>query len=481
MKCFIIPAFTCVLFSSSSFAGYYEFDTNKVKIDPYRSPVERNVDDSFEEDADLSIYPEDLMTYKTPYYDDYEYIIKNQKDRGSSSFFSVLQLVEAVVWDQPRYIKGFPPNFSEEYFIWATKYKMGSAPYMDGGDIFENAMAIKKYGVIFEEDLPYQSSWFKRHRPCENYFSEEDVLGSTLEIAPENCFSHLPPPEAALSKVIKLDSLEFESFPSDSAHIVKSIALITQPVVTSVVTHTKLLNNFRYDANLLNGCKNTPTKDCGTHTILITGYNTSDRVFYFNNSWGQKWGKKGRGEISFDYIDNFSTQKNALTAFLTKPTKLPFSSTDTYKGLASTFTRFKARYPSNKDIIDIKNSPIQDRDISIKKVGKTYKIPVVPIKEMGLRAMWILEIKHTSKKDKDGLTKIKPEFQEEYGNVFKYEIPILTDGSMDFYGYQITIPKKAVERGVFKKRNWSNFGYKFTMENDGSFLISDFDDYYLNE
>ena len=41
------------------------------------------------------------------------------------------------------------------------------------------------------------------------------------------------------------------------------------------------------------------------HSILLIGYDDSERVIYFQNSYGEEWGLNGFGRISYDYISHF--------------------------------------------------------------------------------------------------------------------------------------------------------------------------------
>ncbi len=47
-------------------------------------------------------------------------------------------------------------------------------------------------------------------------------------------------------------------------------------------------------------------KHLGSHSVFVYGYNTEEqnKYLYFLNSWGEKWGDKGRGYIPFDYFDH---------------------------------------------------------------------------------------------------------------------------------------------------------------------------------
>jgi hypothetical protein len=70
---------------------------------------------------------------------------------------------------------------------------------------------------------------------------------------------------------------------------------------------------------------------CGGHSIVLTGYNLKKRTFTFKNSWGQDWGKKGYGILSFRYINNY-LQSNPLAAYLSSEVTLPENHNDSIKG-----------------------------------------------------------------------------------------------------------------------------------------------------
>lgn len=59
-------------------------------------------------------------------------------------------------------------------------------------------------------------------------------------------------------------------------------------------------------------------KECGSHGIVVTGYDNNKRLIYFKNSWDESWGlnsifspvkekkyKTGYGAISYDYLAKF--------------------------------------------------------------------------------------------------------------------------------------------------------------------------------
>lgn len=72
---------------------------------------------------------------------------------------------------------------------------------------------------------------------------------------------------------------------------------------------------------LKNECQNKLVK-CGAHVVLITGYDLDKKIFTFKNSWGEGWGDKGYGFISFEYMNQMSPRK-FLTGYIEGQLDLP--------------------------------------------------------------------------------------------------------------------------------------------------------------
>jgi hypothetical protein len=51
----------------------------------------------------------------------------------------------------------------------------------------------------------------------------------------------------------------------------------------------------------------------GGHAICIVGYDDAARRFTFENSWGPRWGDKGYGSVSYDYVRDHGAGAWALT------------------------------------------------------------------------------------------------------------------------------------------------------------------------
>jgi GNAT superfamily N-acetyltransferase len=49
-------------------------------------------------------------------------------------------------------------------------------------------------------------------------------------------------------------------------------------------------------------------KILGGHCVFLFGYDDIKKIFNFQNSWGEKWGDKGRGYLPYHYIDRLLTE-----------------------------------------------------------------------------------------------------------------------------------------------------------------------------
>ncbi|MBP6950898.1 MAG: C1 family peptidase [Alphaproteobacteria bacterium] len=57
---------------------------------------------------------------------------------------------------------------------------------------------------------------------------------------------------------------------------------------------------------------NVRSKYIGSHAVVLTGFDDITKRFTLKNSWGEKWGKFGFGDISYDYVKLYSTELVAV-------------------------------------------------------------------------------------------------------------------------------------------------------------------------
>jgi C1A family cysteine protease len=44
-------------------------------------------------------------------------------------------------------------------------------------------------------------------------------------------------------------------------------------------------------------------KKLGEHAVALYDHSPEEQRFYFRNSWGQNWGLRGHGSLSYDFIE----------------------------------------------------------------------------------------------------------------------------------------------------------------------------------
>lgn len=236
----------------------------------------------------------DLRKLQTP--------VKNQLDRNTCAYFAVTALIEGVI--KQKFNKSF--DISEQFQIYYGKEHFNEYSDKEYGytyDIVSNF--THQYFFIKEEDLPYQTSYFEPGKPCEN----EDPFDTS---APSFCFSHAPISYKNLPRV-RVDGLKLDwitglwSIGKTRAQLIQKRIKEQRPVVITLKVYAPLWDNAKveYTAETDKKC-NDGTYECYGHAVLLTGYDTEREVFFFKNSWSEKWGNKGYGEISFDYINNYS-------------------------------------------------------------------------------------------------------------------------------------------------------------------------------
>ena len=286
----------------------YEFNNFKFKLDPYVDQEPRPINDDKSADDALSSFPPSVDLIST------QSAVKNQGDRGSCTFFTSNALLESLIKQK----QGIEVNLSEEYLIWKVKGEFKQMPDSDGSLADVNLKYISKMGLVLERDMPFQPSWFTPGMPCGNNKDEDPKT-------PVNCYSHNKPGQDILSKVISSTPINAVVFPSESARIVQNMATKKTPVIIGVPVNPRGWDE-KTGVVILNEemrieCQNQPGL-CGGHSIMLTGYDRMKRVFNFKNSWGTAWGKKGYGEISFDYVDQYS-RGTAVSGILSANLKFP--------------------------------------------------------------------------------------------------------------------------------------------------------------
>lgn len=274
--------------------------------------------------------------------------VRNQASRGVCSIFSTVGLMEHL------YIKAgqADPDFSEQYLQWSAKFEVGSFPNTGGSSGSSNLDAIVRYGIVVEEDWPYEGrGWNSSNDPeCDGEKSQ-----------PTRCYTNGAPPEEALAAgKFKLPKREYVSSYTDS---LKTYMFKNKRAVVSGMS-------FYYQSWSHGGSKlevNMDNKRAGAvvfpsdadqadseerpagHSILLVGWDDTkefprlaedgspltdedgnvimDKGFFlFKNSWGTggAWGSenefgKGYGWLSYRYVQRWGRSVSAAEPELDAP------------------------------------------------------------------------------------------------------------------------------------------------------------------
>lgn len=220
--------------------------------------------------------------------------VKQQAQRGTCTFFAATALVEAAI----KIDLGIETNLSEEYMIYSTK-SQGHYDDVEASHVSVNLQSLKTGGILLERDWSYMPTFFGEGKPCANFDGESDAT-------PIECFVHKPARET-LTKVIPATAIKTGFIRKNTNEIIKFLANNQRPLSISLPVNFKGWRGYEpvvYNEKLRQECLNQPS-ECGAHSVVLTGYNLEEKVFYFKNSWGDDWGQKGFGELSFEVVDRY--------------------------------------------------------------------------------------------------------------------------------------------------------------------------------
>jgi len=250
-----------------------------------------------------SIFAEvvDLKSYQTP--------VKSQEDRNTCAYFAITALLESAI--NVKFNKEL--DLSEQFQIFYGKEHFNENTNKEFGNLYEIALNYRNQGFIFLEDqIPYQNSFFESERPC----SEEDSFN---ESTPSFCFSQAPL-KYDINDSHRLGGLEVSildgmfSFWKTRVELIQDELKKNNAVAITLKVYPPLWDNHlvTYPKEIDEKCENGEL-NCYGHAVLITGFDSIRNVFFFKNSWGEDWGNKGYGELSNDYINNYSDMPTTIS------------------------------------------------------------------------------------------------------------------------------------------------------------------------
>lgn len=118
-------------------------------------------------------------------------------------------------------------------------------------------------------------------------------------------------PSASFTNTYKIPNFKYTTINQDIETITSYIST-NNPVICGILVYTSFDGTIANKYGVIPMPNMQSEQILGGHCILLVGYDTSKKVFKFQNSWGKSWGDNGYGYIPFNYIIS-----NTLTSELT--------------------------------------------------------------------------------------------------------------------------------------------------------------------
>ena len=121
----------------------------------------------------------DLLSIQSP--------VRNQGRRGTCTIFSTTALMESLYIQEGTVMN---PDFSEQFLQWSTKTELRRFTDGEGSNNEVNLQAISRFGIVTEQDWPYETAaWGPSNDP---------MCTGEEEMRPTRCFTNGEPPATAL-------------------------------------------------------------------------------------------------------------------------------------------------------------------------------------------------------------------------------------------------------------------------------------------
>lgn len=158
-----------------------------------------------------------------------------------------------------------------------TRQIDGSSLSQDTGTTIRGIMkAIARYSVCNETIWPY-------------------VISKFAQLAPSSAFTN----------TYKLKNFVYTAVIQDIVHITQ-VLTNGSPIILGILVYTSFESASATATGIIPMPNVKTEKLLGGHAITLIGFDTTKKLFAFQNSWGSNWGNAGYGYIPFDYITNSS-------------------------------------------------------------------------------------------------------------------------------------------------------------------------------
>lgn len=238
---------------------------------------------------------------------------RNQGQRESCNVFPAVGLIE--------YFVGNKPDFSEQCLLYHSSDK-------DPGDGYERLVYVQKNGLYYEADCPY----IQPEEYFGNWYEVDEKTKKDLAIKARNIIPDLSKSQKVYPK-FQLISRDFDDYSaSENIKYVRQNILANRPVNISVYIIIDnwidgIIDKIPTEEEIKKSCITdkkirSSITECGSHEILITGFDDEKAVFYFKNSWGERWGlnnnflpeekyirRIGYGSMSYEHFAKFAFYK----------------------------------------------------------------------------------------------------------------------------------------------------------------------------
>lgn len=222
----------------------------------------------------VRIKVKDIILFETPLskklHEEFKYFIFDQTHYLSCSVSAAISLIEYLRQKEGKECEKFSVGFLYHDAL------QGSSELNNG---LKTSSVLKS---LIHDGVCLQKRWSSLNEP-------------TIE----------PSQEAVMESLSRIKHCNIECLEIDISTIRYTIGFCERPIVAIMTIYDKkkfYTINTSYDVI---GIPSHNNNDSIKHSILLVGYDDSERIIYFQNSYGEEWGNKGFGRISYDYIPYF--------------------------------------------------------------------------------------------------------------------------------------------------------------------------------